>query len=129
MEIQEQCSVEVPFNFTTRISFLRPPIFIKNTISSELEFLGESSKEYGNYEDTVIGHDSYEKSFMFTEVFNEKPFVELLKANFIEVDINKSIVLSHDTTTNQACTKIKEEIILNLILRVLQKQQLRLEIE
>ena len=33
-----QCTVHIPFNFTTRITFLRPPIFHESTTPSELEF-------------------------------------------------------------------------------------------
>lgn len=123
------CTVEVPFNFTTRITYTRPPIFTEDTTINEVEFFNGRPKICGAYKDSVIDCDQYEQSLVFTEVFNEKPFVELVKANFIEVDINRNPILSNETTTKQEFTKLKERIIVNLILRVLQKQQVRVEIE
>ncbi|GAA0108823.1 MAG: hypothetical protein E6342_12015 [Clostridium sp.] len=120
------CTVEVPFNFTTRITYTRPPIFTENTTINEVEFL---NGRLNVYKDSVIDCEQYEQSLVFTEVFNEKPFVELVKANFIEVDINRNPILSNETTIKQEVTKLKERIIVNLMIRVLQKQQLRVEIE
>lgn len=123
------CTVEVPFNFTTRITYTRPPIFTENTTINEVEFLNGRLKVCDVYKDSVIDCEQYEQSLVFTEVFNEKPFVELVKANFIEVDINRNPILSNETTIKQEVTKLKERIIVNLMIRVLQKQQLRVEIE
>ena len=120
------CTVEVPFNFTTRITYTRPPIFTENTTINEVEFL---NGRLNVYKDSVIDCEQYEQSLVFTEVFNEKPFVELVKANFIEVDINRNPILSNETTIKQEVTKLKERIIVNLMIRVLQKQQLRVKIE
>lgn len=122
------CIVEVPFNFTTRITYIRPPIFTENNAINELEFNGVP-KVSDVYKDSVIECFQYEPSFVFTEVFNEKPFVELVKATFIEVNINKNPILDQETTSEQEFTRIKERIIVNLTLSVLQKQQLRVEIE
>jgi len=123
------CTVEVPFNFTTRIIYTRPPIFTENTTINEVEFFNGRLKVCDVYKDSVIDCEQYEQSLVFTEVFNEKPFVELVKANFIEVDINRNPILSNETTIKQEVTKLKERIIVNLMIRVLQKQQLRVEIE
>ena len=123
------CIVEVPFNFTTRIIYTRPPIFTENTTINEVEFFNGRLKVCDVYKDSVIDCEQYEQSLVFTEVFNEKPFVELVKANFIEVDINRNPILSNETTIKQEVTKLKERIIVNLMIRVLQKQQLRVEIE
>ncbi|GAA0824389.1 CsxC family protein [Clostridium tertium] len=123
------CTVEVPFNFTTRITYTRPPIFTENTTINEVEFFNGRPKICDAYKDSVIDCEQYEQGLVFTEVFNEKPFVELVKANFIEVDINRNPILSNETTTKQEATKLKERIIVNLMLRLLQKQQVRVEIE
>ncbi|MDV4152063.1 hypothetical protein R0131_14635 [Clostridium sp. AL.422] len=119
------CTVEVPFNFTTRVTFIRQPIFIESNHTSELKFIGDIPNDL----DLNIEYDSFEKGFVFTEVFNEKPFVEIVKATFIEVDSNDNSILSNDVTTEQICTRVKEKIVLSLILRVLQNQQLRIEKE
>lgn len=125
----KHCTFEVPFNFTTRISFLRAPIFIKNTITSELEFVNDSNQIDDIYANSVIGCNPCEQCLMFTEVFNDNPFVELVKATFIEVDINKNLIFINESIPEEKITKITEKIIVNLILRVLQKQQLIVEIE
>ena len=76
--------------------------------------------------DSVIEADTCERCFMFSENFNEKPFVELVKATFNEVNISKSVILCKESITEEKLTKITEKIILSLILRVLQKQEIRI---
>jgi hypothetical protein len=123
------CTVEMPFNFTTRITFLRSPIFTEKTTTREVEFFTETPKVYDVYEDPVIGRDPCEQSSVFTEVFNEKPFVEPVKATFIEVDIHNNPILSCEIPEEQTFTEITEKSTVNLTLKVLQKQQLRISIE
>ena len=120
------CTIEVPFNFTTRITFIRPPIFIENTITSELKFVNDSDKVYDIYSDSAIGCYPCEQCLMFTEVFNEKPFVELVKADIIEIHINTNETLNCTTQTEQIFTKVTEKVVLNLTIKILQKQQLRI---
>lgn len=124
----KQCMVEVPFNFTTRVTFLRPPIFIEN-YTSQLEFLKDTIQSDDHCEDSLIGRDTCEKGFRFKEVFNEKPFVELVKVTFVETDINRRLILRDDIPTEKIFTEITEKMIINLIINVLQKQQLKVAIE
>lgn len=119
------CTVEVPFNFTTRLTFIRQPIFVENTIPSELEFFTDKIKSYDNCADPVIGRNPCDQSFFFTEFFNEKPFTELVRADIAEVDIHKNPVLDYENPTEQIFTNITEKLVLNLTLKVLQKQQVR----
>ncbi|WP_300386532.1 CsxC family protein [Clostridium sp.] len=123
------CTVEVPFKSTTRIDFIRSPIFIKKTITREIGFLKDSSQGDNIYVDSMIGNDPCEQGFAFTEIFNEKPFVELVKATFIEVDINKSPIFSREIPIKQKFTQITEKVIINLTLKVLQEQQIKVAIE
>ena len=123
------CTVEVPFNFTTRINFIREPIFIEKPTTREIEFFTDRLKVCDSCANIVIGHDPYEQSFVFTEIFNEKPFIELVKATFIEVDIKNNPILSQEISVEQMFTKITEKIIVDLTLKVLQKQQLKVLIE
>lgn len=121
------CTVEVPFNFTTRITFFRQPIFIENTTPSELEFFTDKLQGCDICSDPVIGRNPCDQSFSFTEFFNEKPFTELVRADVTEVDINTNPASSCTTPTEQMFTKLTEKIIVNLTLKVLQKQQVRVE--
>jgi len=121
------CTVEVPFNFTTRITFLRQPIFIENTTPRELEFFTDTLQGCDICSDPVIGRNPCDQSFSFTEFFNEKPFTELVRADVTEVDIHKNPDSCCLTPTEQTFTKLTEKIIVNLTLKVLQKQQVRIE--
>lgn len=120
------CTVEVPFNFTTRINFIREPIFIENSIPCEIEFFKEKVKECDECTDSIIGNSLCEKCSVFTEIFNEKPFAELVKADIIEIDININETLNCTAQTEQIFTKVTEKVVLNLTIRILQKQQLRI---
>ena len=122
------CTVEVPFNFTTRVTFLdhdRLPIFYENTTPSELEFFTDKLQGCDECSDPVIGRNPCDQSFAFTEFFNEKPFVELVRADVTEVDIHKNPMVNCHVPTEQKFTKITEKIIVNLTLKILQKQQVK----
>ncbi|VYT96510.1 hypothetical protein [Clostridium tertium] len=123
------CTVEVPFNFTIRINFIRQPIFVENYTISEVRFLRNENQVCEINEDSVIGNDPYEQSFSSTEIFNEKPFVELVKATFLEININKNSIMNQEIDNEEGINKIKEKVIVNLMIRVLQNQQLKVEVE
>ena len=118
-----QCTVEVPFNFTTRITFRRQPIFVENTTPSELEFFTDTLQGCDFCADPVIGRNPCDQSLFFTEFFNEKPFTELVRADIAEVDIHTNPTLSCTTPTEQTFTTITEKAVVNLTLKVLQNQQ------
>lgn len=118
-----QCTVEVPFNFTTRVTFLRPPVFIENTTPSELEFFTDQLKGCDICADPVLGRNPCDQSFLFTEFFNEKPFVELVNAVVTEVDIHRDPCEACVVPTEQLFNKITEKLVVNLTLKVLQQQQ------
>ena len=123
------CTVEVPFNFSIRINFIRQPIFVENYTISEVRFLRNENQVCEINEDSVIGNDPYEQIFSSTEIFNEKPFVELVKATFLEININKNSIMNQEIDNEEGINKIKEKVIVNLMIRVLQNQQLKVEIE
>lgn len=119
------CTVEVPFKFTTRITFLRPPVFVENTTPRELEFFTDKLRGCDFCSDPVIGRNPCDQSFYFTEFFNEKPFTELVRADVAEVDIHTNPTFRCTNPTEQKFTKLTEKIVVNLTLKVLQKQQVR----
>jgi len=120
------CTVEVPFSFTTRITFLRPPVFVENTTPSELEFFTDKLQSCDACADPVIGRNTCDQSSFFTEVFNEKPFTELVRADIAEVDINTNSTISCVNPTEQMFTRLTEKVVINLTLKVLQEQQVRI---
>jgi hypothetical protein len=119
------CIVEVPFNFTTRITFLRPPIFITNTPSLEVEFFSDKNKSCDACADPVIGRNVCDQGLFNSEFFNEKPFTELVRADIAEVDIHTDPYKDCEIPTEQLFTKLTEKVVVNLTLKVLQNQQVR----
>ncbi|WP_411168402.1 CsxC family protein [Clostridium sp. MB05] len=121
------CTVEVPFNFTTRITFIRPPVFVENTTPSELEFFTDKLQGCDACADPVIGRNTCDESSFFTEIFNEKPFTELVRADITEVDINTNPIINCANPTGQMFTRLTEKVVVNLTLKVLQEQQVRIQ--
>ena len=119
------CTVQVPFNFTTRVTFLRPPVFNENTTPSELEYFTDKLEVCDNCADSVLGRNPCDQNFFFTEFFNEKPYVELVKADITEIDIHTNPTSFCQTPSEQMFTKLTEKIVINLTLKVLQNQQVR----
>jgi len=119
------CTVEVPFSFTTRVTFLRPPVFAENTTPSELEFFTDKLQGCDACADPVIGRNTCDQSSFFTEVFNEKPFTELVRADITEIDIHTNPMRNCATPTEQRFTEITEKVVINLTLKLLQEQQVR----
>lgn len=122
-----QCTVETHFDFTTRVTFFRPPVFTENTTPSELEFFTDKLKSCDECADNIVGKNPCDQSFSFTEFFNEKPFVELVSADVTELDIHKHARRSCENPTEQVFRRITEKIVVNLTFKLLQKQQVRLE--
>ena len=120
------CTVEVPFNFTTRVTFLRPPIFNENTTLSELEFFTDKLEGCDSCADPVFGRNYCDQSFFLTEFFNEKPYVELVRADVTEVDIHTNPTSNCQTSTEQRFTQLTQKMVVNLTLKVLQNQQVRI---
>jgi len=119
------CTVEVPFNFTTRVCFLRPPVFFQNTTPLELEYFTDKVKGCDVCADPVLGRNPCDQSFFFTEYFNEKPFVELVKADITEIDIHTNPSSNCHNPVEQNFTQLTEKIVINLTLKVLQNQQVK----
>jgi hypothetical protein len=120
------CTVQVPFNFSTRVTFLTPPIFNENTTLSELEFFTDKLEGCDECADPVIGRNPCDQSSFFTEFFNEKPYVELVRADITEVDIHTNPNSCCKNPTEQTFTQLTEKVVINLTLKVLQKQQVRI---
>jgi hypothetical protein len=119
------CTVDVPFNFTTIVTLIRQPVFTQNTTQMEMEFFTDTLQGCDLCADPVIGRNPCDQSLSFTEHFNEKPFVELVSAYVTEVDIQKNPTFNSKNPVEQTFCGITEKAIINLTLKVLQKQQVQ----
>ena len=117
------CTVEVPFSFSTRITFIRQPIFTPNFGPSELQFFTDKRKGCDSCADPIIGRNVCDQSFFNIEIFNEKPFTELVRAEIAEVDIHTRPYSTCNAPIEQYFTELTEKVVVNLTLKVLQKQQ------
>jgi hypothetical protein len=122
------CTVQVPFSFTTRVTFLTQPKFNENTTATELGYFTDKLQGCDICTDPVIGRNPCDQGFFFTEYFNEKPYVELVRADIVEVDIHKNPISNCVTPTEQRFTQLTEKIVVNLTLKLLQNQQIRIAI-
>ncbi|WP_291648037.1 CsxC family protein [Clostridium sp.] len=120
------CIVEVPFDLSTRITFIREPIWDENNEANELDFSTGNLSSCDDCSDEIIGSNPCDDNFFSTEFFYEKPFTELVRADIIEVNINTNSSLNNTTPTEESVTSITEKSILNLTLTVLQRQQVRI---
>jgi len=118
------CTVEDSFSFTTRVTLLNAPQFVANTTPLEFEYFTDKLRGCDICADPILGRNPCEQTLDFTETFNEKPYVELINARVIEVDIHKNP--DHDccTPTEQLFDRFTEKAVVYLTLKVLQKQQL-----
>jgi len=118
------CTVEDSFSFTTRVTLLNDPQFVENTTPLEFEYFTDKLRGCDICADPVLGRNPCEQIFDFSETFNEKPYVELIKARVIEIDIHKNP--DHDccTPSEQLFDKFTEKAVVYLTLKVLQKQQM-----
>lgn len=121
------CIVETPFEFNTNINFIKKPIFNKNSTQDELDFYNYKI-DYNTKLDKVIEHNICDENILFTEIFNENPFIELIRADILEVDINKNSVLKDINNTEEIVTNITEKSVVNLTLKVLQRQEVKISI-
>ena len=118
------CTVEDSFSFTTRVTLLNATQFVANTTPLEFEYFTDKLRGCDICADPILGRNPCEQTLDFTETFNEKPYVELINARVIEVDIHKNP--DHDccTPTEQLFDRFTEKAVVYLTLKVLQKQQL-----
>lgn len=117
------CIVETPFELNTKITFTRAPIFNENSTENELDFCNYKISEDNTYSDKVIECSLCDESLLFIEIFNEKPYVELIRADIIEVDCNKGSILKNISNSEEIVSNITEKSVVNLTLKVLQRQE------
>jgi hypothetical protein len=103
--------VDVPFSgFTDIAAFTNPPI-IGIAETAEANFLNEKTNL-----------DARLDKYFFNNLikYNEQPFGELVAANFFELDFSPTM-----TTPEGSFSTLREKIVLELTLKVLQVQQIQ----
>jgi len=121
--ILKQTSIDVPFKYTTKVTFNTPPEFKRTTFQEEVEILQTNIEVYNPYEEEITGGDIREQNFRLMEYFNEKIFCELVSAEFVESYILKN-------PTNKECKSpleqtfhdITENVVLFLTIKLMQNQ-------
>jgi len=121
------CSVDVPWSCVTAIDFnvTAPAPALFNTVN-EFEYLVE--QDLGPKfpaKDRLMSGDLTELNQITTEFFNELPFCELISATITEFNeaVNRKRPQGVNPFEEFEFTSIQEKMVIDLTLKVLQKQQ------
>lgn len=122
-------TVDVPFSCVTEIQhYLRKPVQPAVNKRSEFDFLISEALPSGFPEkDEFLSSDLSQFHQNSTQYYNELPFCELVSSNIIEWDeaIDRSH-LSKDAPIGEGVfTQVEEKMVVDITLKVLQNQQIR----
>ena len=122
------CTVDVPFSCTTNVPFNGSFPFtpIANT-TDEFEYYRKQKLPHdGNFaeKDHLLSGDFSEFNQVSQEFFTELPFCELISARIVEYDefLNRNQPCVPIPFEEKEFTKIEEKMIISLVLKVLQNQ-------
>ncbi len=131
--------VVIPFSAVTEIKdFMNKPIFHKNPDTDNFTFFSsvDLPKGYSQKEKLLSG-DFTQFDQISGEVFNELPFVELISSRIFEYDefLDRSMGDAYDVFDRKmdvpfeeaTFKKLEEKMVIDLTLKVLQKQQVRVK--
>jgi hypothetical protein len=138
----ESLTVDVPFSCVTDLTgrFITPPVQPRVNTRSEFEFFTSTplaATDGFAAKDVLSMGDLSEFDQLSTEFFNELPFVELISATFTEFDLSIGrtpgtvVIPSIAPTTTPppfeegTFTMIEEKMAIDITLKVLQNQQIR----
>lgn len=131
-------TVDVPFETVTEIDFINMPQFSKNPDRDEFTYFTKNKlpKGFSNKEH-LLSADFSQFDQISGEVFNELPYCELLSSHFIEYDeaLNREMGEVFDKNGDYVdapfeegtFTKLEEKMVIELTLKVLQKQQVEID--
>ena len=124
------CTIDVPFECTTPISFCIPPENLGINSRQEFEYLKEEELPRNMFaeKDRLMSGDLSEFNQISEEFFNELPFCELLSSKIVEFDefINRTRPSGVDLPFEERLfSQIEEKMVIELRLKVLQKRQVR----
>ncbi|MGN7479703.1 CsxC family protein [Solibacillus silvestris] len=122
-------TVDVPFSCVTEIKhYLRKPVQPSINKRSEFDFLISESLPSGFPEkDEFLSSDLSQFHQNSTQYYNELPFCELVSSNIIEWDeaIDRTDLLKDAPIGEGVFTQVEEKMVVDITLKVLQNQQIR----
>ena len=128
-------TTDIPFEAVAEINLIKKPKFSTNPGSQEFTFFTESPLPKGFADkDSLLSGDLSEFDQLSGESYNELPFCQLISSNFIEYDesLNREMGKVQDRDGKDidapfeegTFTSLNEKMVVELTIKVLQKQQL-----
>ena len=123
------CTVDVPFNCTTRVSFNGAlPVLPQESSSNEFGYHRKQRLKGTSFaeKDHMLSSDLSEYNQINEEFFTELPYCELIQARLVEYDeyLNrqqpKGVILPFE---EREFRQVEEKMVLYIQLKILQKQQ------
>lgn len=118
-------TVDVPFSCVTEIKhYLKLPVMPMMNERTEFDFL--FSEALPNAQDDIQSKHLSQFHQNSTQYYNELPYCELVSSHIIEWDeaINRTLLQQHSIGEG-VFTKLEEKMVVNITLKVLQLQQIR----
>ncbi|BAU27858.1 hypothetical protein DFP93_10912 [Aneurinibacillus soli] len=123
-------TIDIPFHCVTEIKkFLVDPIAPEYNKRQEFDFFHKSSLPSGHPEkDHLLSNDLSQFHQTSRQHYNELPFCELVYSNIIEWDeaIDRMPLSDHTPIGEGYFTTVEEKMVLDLTVKVLQEQQVRI---
>jgi hypothetical protein len=125
------CTVDVPFECSTPVTFFTEPEDLAVNSSAEFEYFKVSDLPNKHFaeKDKLLSSDLSEFNQIVVQNFNELPFCELISARIFEFDefINRHRPCHEDFPFEEKFfNKIEEKMVIELTVKVLQNRQVRI---
>lgn len=122
------CTIDVPFELSTPVTFITPPAPLLTNTVSEFEYFVQKDLPNKHFaeKDSLLAGDLSEINQFRTEHFNELPFCELISANIFEFDefIDRRRPHHDDLPFEEKFFKeIEEKMVVQITLKLLQNRQ------
>jgi hypothetical protein len=129
----------IPFSVVTEIKdFINKPIFHKNPENTNFTFFSAEPLPSGfAHKEKLLSGDFSQFDHISGEVYNELPFVELLCSEIFEYNefLDRTMGTAFDVCNRPmnvpfeeaTFTKIEEKMVIDLTLKILQKQQVKIK--
>lgn len=131
-------TIDVPFKAVTEVDYIRKPQFTFGPQNQEFTFFTESDLPDGfSSKEKLLAGDLSQFDQFSGEDFNELPYCELLSSRFIQYDeaLDRKMGRVYDEKGNKidapfeegTFNSIEEKMVVELKLKVLQKQQINVD--
>lgn len=122
------CTIDVPFECSTPISFYTPPENLGTNLRTEFEYhkVSKLPNEYFAEKDKLVSGDLSEFNQIMDENFNELPFCELVSARIYEFDEFIGRKKPHNVEIpfeEKFFSKIEEKMVIEFTIKLLQNRQ------